>query len=89
MARKIQFEYCECGCHGNTLQAAGRCFWIYQNLDGRDKTFTLHAGHGPLARKIGTYNWFREAEAEVKRQLRLDRVVWQRDLDALDDYLSE
>lgn len=62
----MNWEYCECGCHGHELQVAGRYFWLFNDLKG---TYRLHSGHGWTSAVIGTYTSWEEAEVKVKEIL--------------------
>lgn len=55
----LNFEYCECGCHGHEASAGALHFWIFNNLKGR---FFLHQGHGWLSPKLSEHTSFQDAE---------------------------
>lgn len=58
----MNFEYCECGCHGSSASAGPIHFWIFNDLKGN---YFLHRGHGWISPLIGKYKSYKEADAEV------------------------
>ena len=65
MLSKLEFEYCECGCHGHEAARKGLYYWIYNDL-GDPPKFYLNNGHGFLGVRIGVYKSFEEAEAAAQ-----------------------
>ncbi len=66
---KLNWEYCECGCHGYELVGAPIHRWCLLVLDGRDKPYFLHEGHGYIGRKMGQYSTMKEADDVVVAEL--------------------
>lgn len=52
----LEFEYCECGCHGFESDTTG--FWIETN---EKKWQGLSKGHGWMSPKIGVFDSFEKA----------------------------
>ncbi len=52
--KKLNWKYCECGCRGFEIHAAGLYFWYYDDLKGN---MYLHSGHGHYALKIGKHEY--------------------------------
>ena len=65
--RDIDFEYCECGCHGFSLSIAGQNFWVLDDLKGH---LRLHSGHGWLSPKLAVFENWKEVEAFVRGKLK-------------------
>lgn len=63
----MNWEYCECGCHGHEAHAAGIYFWLFNDLKGN---YTLHRGHGWLSPVIGKYKSWEEAEEKAREILK-------------------
>ena len=61
----IQWEYCECGCHGDTQSIAGVHFWqIFSN-----NIYILRIGHGFCGMPLGEFETINDANKEVLRSL--------------------
>jgi hypothetical protein len=58
----MNWEYCECGCHGHEASAGVLHFWLFNDLKGN---FYLHRGHGWLSPRIGRFKTWEEAEAKA------------------------
>lgn len=56
---KLNFEYCECGCHGYAADAESFSYSIYWDLR---ENFYTHRGHGLTGYRIGTYNSYNVAK---------------------------
>lgn len=57
---KLDFEYCECGCHGHEASPGMNVhYWIFNDLKG---TYRLHRGHGWMSPVISTHKSFKDAE---------------------------
>ena len=64
----LPWEYCECGCHGWSLDIGGNYFWLHWDLASR---WTLRSGHGFLGgREVGVYKTVQGAEGTVRRALK-------------------
>ncbi len=67
--KNIEFEYCECGCHGHYLSLPGNSYWIYNDLKG---TYFLHKGHGMYSPLIGKFSSHYDAAISVYEQIQAD-----------------
>ena len=76
----LNFEYCECGCHGLSASAGTVHFWIYWDLDEHFTGFKLHQGHGFTSLRIGTFDTLSKAEAAATKLARLALKKMQKDL---------
>jgi hypothetical protein len=59
----MNWEYCECGCHGHEASAGGIYLWLFNDLKGN---YTLHRGHGWMSPVIGKYKSWEEAETKAR-----------------------
>jgi hypothetical protein len=78
----LDFEYCECGCHGFEASAGAVHFWIYWDLDEHFTGFKLHQGHGWTSPRIGSFPTLGKAKAEANKLARLTLKKMQKDLGA-------
>lgn len=63
----LEFNYCECGCHGHEASAGVVHYWIFNDLQG---SFYLHQGHGRLSPRLGAFVSFEAAEREANAHVR-------------------
>ena len=54
----MNWDYCECGCHGHEAIAGQIRFWIFNDLLGN---FYLHRGHGRLSPLIEMFTSWQDA----------------------------
>lgn len=63
----LNFEYCECGCHGFEATKKGLSYWIYMQLSVSSKSgkelFHLYRGHGWLGEKLSVHETYEMAKA--------------------------
>lgn len=78
----LNFEYCECGCHGFSASAGALHFWIYWGLNEHFKGFKLHQGHGWTSPLIDTFPTLAKAEAAATKLARVGLKKMQKDLGA-------
>lgn len=76
----LNWEYCECGCHGHEAGIRGTMFWIYSNLQG---SFYLHQGHGFLSPRIGIYKTWEEADAKANEAFQAKAIPLMAELKKL------
>ena len=57
----LNFEYCECGCHGHSASMANIHYWLYNDLKHKENSFKLHQGHGWISPLIKTFASFEAA----------------------------
>jgi hypothetical protein len=59
----LQFDYCECGCHGHSASLCHLNFWIYCNPSSKStkNPYQLFKGHGFSGQCIGNYSTFENA----------------------------
>lgn len=75
-SQKIDWEYCECSCHGHEIRFGSVYFWMFNDLGkGKDKIgFHLFNSHmGMTSEIIGTYDSFEEAD-EVARNIAREKL---------------
>lgn len=65
----VDWEYCECGCHGHSLSNSPMERWMYNTLQSAP-AFHVYRGHGQYGVCIGKFNTFEEADQFVKNELR-------------------
>ncbi|MDP2933822.1 MAG: hypothetical protein Q8N81_06890, partial [bacterium] len=67
---RIQWEYCECGCHGYELQLGHAYYWMFNDLGegGSSKPFHLHTGHSGLGEHIGSFSSFKAADRAARER---------------------
>ena len=64
----VEFEYCECGCHGSEATLGNHYVWLFDSLPTKNvsgftpKGFHLYEGHGSFSKLIGEYSTFEEAQ---------------------------
>lgn len=66
---RIQWEYCECGCHGYELRLGPAYYWMFCDLDrgSSSEQFHLNTGHSARGEHMGSYSSF-EAADRVARE---------------------
>lgn len=64
--KKLDFEYCECGCHGFELSVAGQYFWVNDDLKGN---YDVHSGHGWISHRLIRLKSWDEVRAYVRGKL--------------------
>lgn len=57
--KKLDFEYCECGCHNHAATMKGMHYTIYNDLQGN---YTARRGHSILGFTLGVCKSFKAAE---------------------------
>lgn len=67
MKKKLNFEYCECGCHGFELSVAGQYFWVFDDLKG---SFHVHSGHSSCTKRLGSFKSWNAVHSYVRKQLK-------------------
>ena len=60
--RKLDWKYCECGCHGHEVAVGSLYLWLFNDLEKPKAAYTLHKGHGWLSPKIGKFDSFDAAD---------------------------
>jgi hypothetical protein len=67
--KKINWEYCECGCHGHEATVKGTHYWVFNDLgpkrDGNGSLFHLHRGHGFMGVKLGEFDGFETVDSYI------------------------
>lgn len=74
--RSIDWEYCECGCHGFTVSIGDEYFWAYVHLPS-EKISVYSNTHGPYGTRIGTFDSFEEADAAVVDKIKSSGTMEQ------------
>lgn len=71
----MNWEYCECGCHGHEASAGSVHFWLFNDLKGN---LFLHRGHGwmsPLIAKYKDSEWkLADAQANLIVKEEIDNM---------------
>ena len=73
--KRIQFEYCECGCHGSASYIEGfkagwgPQYWVYNDLRGN---YELYRGHGRYGGKVGDFKSYQKVLDLVNEQFAKD-----------------
>lgn len=62
----LDWEYCECGCHGSEAHAGPFYFWIFNDLKGG---YFLHTGHGWHSPRVGKFSSQEEARGKAQEIL--------------------
>ena len=70
------WEYCECGCHGHSLEMGGLSFWLYNDLKGNYYLDYNHK-HGE---RIGVYKSWEEADKKVREILKKHKAKVMKEL---------
>lgn len=65
----MEWEYCECGCHGHEASAGNDHYWLFNDLKGN---YFLHRGHGWLSPLIGKYQSFQEAADKAEELVKAE-----------------
>lgn len=60
----MKWEYCECGCHGNSLVGVG--LWVFNDLKDTPTSYHLHNGHGRYSSLIGRFPSMEKINEHVK-----------------------
>jgi hypothetical protein len=76
----LEWEYCECGCHGHEGGVQGNMLWIYNDLKDN---FYLHRGHGFTSPRVGVYKTWEEASAKGNEVFREGALKLQEKLGKL------
>ena len=66
--KKLDWKYCECGCHGHEVSVGSVDLWLYNDLKGK---FYLHRGHGHSSEAISvlpTWEAANDAAVEFLKQ---------------------
>lgn len=74
---KLKFDYCECGCKGHLAIYGNKGFWIFQEMDERQKVtnVALRRGHAWRGERVDDYKTFKEAVNKANDLMRTE--VWK------------
>lgn len=68
--KRLDWEYCECGCKGYSVSFGTVHYWLFWNIRG-DKKYYLYKGHGfILSDPIGVYDSFDDADRATRDHLK-------------------
>lgn len=56
--KKLEFEYCECGCKCSSAGSKGIYYSLYNDLKGN---YTLRRGHGHYGHELGIFQDYKKA----------------------------
>lgn len=82
----LNFNYCECGCHGYEASVGNLHLWIFWDLK---ESYHLHRGHGWVSPKIKTCSSMEEAVELATDLARVELEKMQADLEVAKAKLSK
>jgi hypothetical protein len=54
--KKVEWDYCECGCHGLEFRAPGIYFWLWVPVRDPIPKYVLRTGHGWMGSEVGRFD---------------------------------
>ena len=72
-SKRVDWEYCECGCHGHELRLGPLYYWMFNDLGrgGSAKRFHLNTDHSGLGSRLGSFSSFEEADRAARTHAKL------------------
>ena len=67
---ELNWEYCECGCHGHELNVAGK-YWVFNDL-GNPPTLYLKNGHKWSGIELGKFKSYKEIDSYIIKELKAE-----------------
>jgi hypothetical protein len=82
-SKRVNWEYCECGCHGHELLLGPLYYWMFNDLGrgGSTKHFHLNTRHSDLGDHLGSFSSFEEADSAARAHA---KSVLKKSLEELD-----
>ena len=64
--RALNWEYCECGCHGHELNIGHVHLWLFDDLKG---TLYLRKGHGHVSPLVDKFKTWKKVDKAARKIL--------------------